>query len=441
MKFLQKFFSIKNNNNHKILTFLGLKIKIKQKATFDFENMSKMLEKILFTQKCLQQYLLIKETFPEIIESYKCHTSQNITTLSKDIVPFYNERPEIKEIRTWFTESYENLVSSISLITSTTSIEEKIKLLLNAISKNTYNQPNCIYVLLRMCMYYGIDAYKNYIDEVGNIIIHNFANQNQHSILLYIVYNYYKNQAQAKKLLKKYIQNYGIQYIDNYVETLALYENIENLKTNYGTYLLSQFNNSENLQIFKDLVFNKRIAIVGNGPQQKNKKTGNLINSYDLVVRFNSFNIDGEYSDDYGSKYDIVTLYDESTKSKYPLKNKTVIFMNDFRTTTTTTIKYLYKLLENGNTVIRFPLELRNELYKKYNIQVATSGLCMLYWIKKYNSNFSANDCFGFSFKSTQDIDTFSDYFSEECYSRCFDPHDLNIEKKTINKIFKNEDL
>ena len=54
----------------------------------------------------------------------------------------------------------------------------------------------------------------------------------------------------------------------------------------------------------KDIVNGKSIAIVGNGPQQIGKNTGNEIDSADIVIRFNEFEITG-YEKDYGEKVDI----------------------------------------------------------------------------------------------------------------------------------------
>ena len=42
---------------------------------------------------------------------------------------------------------------------------------------------------------------------------------------------------------------------------------------------------------FQD-ISDKKIIIIGNAPFDKNKKMGKLIDSFDKVVRFNSFKID-----------------------------------------------------------------------------------------------------------------------------------------------------
>ncbi len=53
---------------------------------------------------------------------------------------------------------------------------------------------------------------------------------------------------------------------------------------------------------FQD-ISDKKIIIIGNAPFDKNKKMGKLIDSFDKVVRFNSFKID-DFKENIGSKID-----------------------------------------------------------------------------------------------------------------------------------------
>ena len=52
--------------------------------------------------------------------------------------------------------------------------------------------------------------------------------------------------------------------------------------------------------ILFDLIENKSVAIVGPSSSLENKKLGNLIDSYDIVIKINRFN--NLLSDDYGKK-------------------------------------------------------------------------------------------------------------------------------------------
>ena len=57
-------------------------------------------------------------------------------------------------------------------------------------------------------------------------------------------------------------------------------------------------------QKFFEYINGKTVAVVGNGPQQIGKHTGAEIDSADIVVRFNTFELDG-YTDDYGTRTDV----------------------------------------------------------------------------------------------------------------------------------------
>ncbi|MFX5611356.1 glycosyltransferase family 29 protein, partial [Acinetobacter baumannii] len=46
----------------------------------------------------------------------------------------------------------------------------------------------------------------------------------------------------------------------------------------------------------------KNFAVVGNGPVEIGSKNGSIIDSFDIVIRFNNYNLDHEYSVDYGTK-------------------------------------------------------------------------------------------------------------------------------------------
>lgn len=59
-----------------------------------------------------------------------------------------------------------------------------------------------------------------------------------------------------------------------------------------------------NEEKFFEYINGKTVAVVGNGPQQVGKHTGAEIDSADIVVRFNTFELDG-YIDDYGSRTDV----------------------------------------------------------------------------------------------------------------------------------------
>ena len=58
--------------------------------------------------------------------------------------------------------------------------------------------------------------------------------------------------------------------------------------------------------MLKDLVKNKRVALVGPSPHILGKKQGSYIDSFDIVIRVNEFGIPSSLYEDYGSRTDII---------------------------------------------------------------------------------------------------------------------------------------
>ena len=62
--------------------------------------------------------------------------------------------------------------------------------------------------------------------------------------------------------------------------------------------------NSSKNKVLEKMLKNKTIAVVGNGPSEIGKNKGVQIDNHDIVIRFNNFVTNG-YENDYGSKTDI----------------------------------------------------------------------------------------------------------------------------------------
>jgi len=58
--------------------------------------------------------------------------------------------------------------------------------------------------------------------------------------------------------------------------------------------------------MLKDLVKNKKVALVGPSPHILGKKQGSFIDSFDIVIRVNEFGIPSSLYEDYGSKTNII---------------------------------------------------------------------------------------------------------------------------------------
>lgn len=113
----------------------------------------------------------------------------------------------------------------------------------------------------------------------------------------------HNNFAAAEKILAKYIKKHKYKDLDRYLPAAAFVYDI-----GVKTYLVQRSH-----KIFKELQKNnndnflagyfkgKTVAIVGNGPSETGKNKGAEIDSHDIVVRFNNYNV-SDYVQDYGEK-------------------------------------------------------------------------------------------------------------------------------------------
>ena len=81
-------------------------------------------------------------------------------------------------------------------------------------------------------------------------------------------------------------------------------ENISNENIEKSVLIYNKLNENIEKNIFENAIKGKTVAVIGNGPQEIGKGCGEEIDSHDIIIRFNNFNIKG-FEKDYGSKTDI----------------------------------------------------------------------------------------------------------------------------------------
>lgn len=84
--------------------------------------------------------------------------------------------------------------------------------------------------------------------------------------------------------------------------------------------------------VFEKLLHGKRIAVVGNGPQEIGRGNGEKIDVHDIVIRFNDFPTGEKFHRDYGAKTDVwvTSCYTKTTWRE----NVPVVIAGDFFTRT-----------------------------------------------------------------------------------------------------------
>jgi hypothetical protein len=182
------------------------------------------------------------------------------------------------------------------------------------------------------------------------------------------------------------------------------------------------------------------MAVVGNGPHELGTGNGALIDAHDIVVRFNNYDESPEYTNDYGSKCNILFFgYNKEFGSQNFLKRKSAILV----------IKSLYEIpFENSSlsgyrdnpisniTTIDSAL-VRREIQLNYNMNWPTAGLFAIYFFKKVMGiRLTANDIYGFALKTGQiKGGHYNDLtiFQRDPYHNL---HDLHSELRILRNIF-----
>ncbi len=141
---------------------------------------------------------------------------------------------------------------------------------------------------------------------------------------------------------------------------------------------------------FLKYIKGKTIAIVGNGPQQIDKHTGAEIDSADIVVRFNTFELDG-FTNDYGTRTDIWFNgcggnYDDERYLEIARKSTYVIWRSIYeKSKEINSIKNFFKKCHRRFIpVYLMPEDKLLPLYNIFNDYGPTIGCVFLWYLKTY---------------------------------------------------------
>lgn len=168
-------------------------------------------------------------------------------------------------------------------------------------------------------------------------------------------------------------------------------------------------------EILKNIITNKKVAIIGPSPHLIKKNQGNLIDSYDVVIRINELGVDKTLWVDYGSKTDIVflTLTNESTmiyeamKKELDIKELKLVvhprdefnFDPDKKIRDDMSIFQRYEFLNLNKSFLHIEKPSFEERYKFFNCSPSTGSLA-IFQILEYD--FEELYIAGFSFYTTK---------------------------------------
>ncbi len=211
----------------------------------------------------------------------------------------------------------------------------------------------------------------------------------------------------AESLLKDYYNKFGVLDIHRFlfVSKLAKSLSIENDNINKSLLIANKLDESIENNIFENLIKGKSVAVVGNGPQEIGKGRGKEIDSHDIVIRFNNFNLEG-FEEDYGIKTDIWAsgVNVDSYYNNIPRNYSTLYcieaylyraILSDF------ILSNLYFAYKHKN-IYCFNIDMHIVVKNVTNVNYLTTGgllLFYIYFIKKNNNEkFNINNIYGFSF-------------------------------------------
>ena len=259
-----------------------------------------------------------------------------------------------------------------------------------------------------------------------------------------------KKFKQAQKLLKKYIKLHGYFKIHNFLLVAKLAKSIGMVDENIekSVFVLSRLEENNKNKVFEKLIKGKSVAIVGNGPSELGKSKGEEIDSHDIVMRFNNYQIKG-FEKDYGSKINVWArglakdLIDRDEENGHSC---CLWIMNIYRVEIRDEpLDALYRSLKKGH--IQQVCLSTEECADFKNIARQTwptTGLIAINNVLKCKSRngekFSINDIYGFSFLQEIQMKDCRHYFNDRSEEESIErskSHNLALESEMLKKLFK----
>ena len=173
----------------------------------------------------------------------------------------------------------------------------------------------------------------------------------------------------------------------------------------------------------------ERILIVGNGCILIGKELGDVINSYDTVIRFNNFELNEENRIDFGDKTDVWIMngrhYNECILRKY--KNITNV---DYKRNIET--KIVIGKSHTKKETFKFWENMKSKYHEMYNFKdkyISSGLLAILMYLENYEQVYIVN-CDFFSNKKKYK------YFSNNLRTT-LTHHNWKLEKSIVKKLIK----
>lgn len=396
----------------------------------------------------IKDILILQILFPDIIKNMlpKYDFLETNSMLYNAMERSFFQTKEIQALKNDFVSKLAAILENIYKVAGGITSTQYASIRQDFINKGISVEQNT----WRMCCNLLQAHYVNHPEfEKINQEIENgsFRNWGEYFWRLYLIFCIYKKEfSLAEKIFKFYDKNYGDNCIKKHlvIASFAYEQGKKDSIYKKANVIYKKLQDAEENHLLEEMLKDKTVAIVGNGPQQQGKKTGAEIDNHDIVFRFNYYANTEEYYEDLGKKTDIWVNWVRYPLNQRPIaKLKAIVVATDIYTWDTilpdnpTYWDDLYDFVQDGGLILSYPYDIRGDMYNQINIP--TSGFSFVYWIKKIKQDLKMSDCYAFSFTEetlSNDVSQTWFHFDGLAFTTKNLDHSLLKEKEILSALF-----
>ena len=247
-----------------------------------------------------------------------------------------------------------------------------------------------------------------------------------------------KDEKDIEFVVKKYLYFHKLKDVENFFSVSYWFNShgFSNPAVKKSAQIYQKILDCKENNAFYNLIKDKSIAVVGNGPCEIGKNKGEEIDKHDIVIRFNEFHTKG-YEKDYGTKCDVwanyfcnvdFLNYKERPNCKlYLWTNDSYCFQNKIA------IDNAYSCINKNWDIC---CNIRRQAWETFGLNFdPTSGFVVIMQIYNLLGNFDNVDFYGFKFLEDENVQN-KHYFKTE-YLNSYAGHNFDSEA-TFLKDFIN---
>lgn len=238
-----------------------------------------------------------------------------------------------------------------------------------------------------------------------------------------------KQYDDAQNIINKFLKYYGLSEVEKFLPVCQFLHQIgiTNNRIEKAAFVYQYLKSNNKKNIFKQLLQNRKVAIVGNSPSEIGKNKGQEIDAHDIVIRFNNYTLKG-FESDYGTKTDIWARGsggDDVKVRKEKFKLVTWEADYDHWRVVDNHLDIMYKQINNNQLLYNFDFENHISLRKASGIDFPTTGLVFIWEVYRKLETLENIDFYGFNFLQEKKDRFATHYF--------LDRDDIESEKRTRN--------